>query len=170
MKMWIHVEENESTQSGKSSLPSWGLPLISVLSGKIIWRNIGTKLIGHKIHHHFQLFLSVINFFNCRRLFIFHRLRDAVQDYKKFKQLFNILVNRFKNIMSQNIRFLLMKSLIGFEGGELQSNICQSSITTDLDPSCSVYAKVQLATQIVVPYTKPKIKIAVNMVCLMIYV
>ena len=82
----------------------------------VVWRNIGTKLIGHKIHHHFQLFLRVIDFFNSRRLFIFHRLRDAVQNYKKFKQLFNILVNRFKNIMSQNIRFLLMKSLIGFEG------------------------------------------------------
>ena len=56
-----------------------------------------------------QLFLHVIDFLNCRQLFIFHRLRETVQNYKKLKQLFNILVNSFKNIMSQNSRFLLMK-------------------------------------------------------------
>ena len=72
-------------------------------------RNIGKKLIGHKIRHHFQLFLGVIDFFNCRQLFIFHRLRETVQNYKKFRQLFNILVNSFKNTMSQNSRFLLIK-------------------------------------------------------------
>ena len=53
--------------------------------------------------------ICVIDSFNCRWLFIFHRLRETVQNYKKFKQLFNILVISFKNIMSQNSRFLLMK-------------------------------------------------------------
>ena len=63
-------------------------------------------------------------------------------------------------------------NLTDFEGrvGDLQSNICQTSITTDLDSSCSLYAKVQLTTCIVFPYTKAKIKIAVNIACLMIYV
>ena len=63
-------------------------------------------------------------------------------------------------------------NLTDFEGrvGDLQSNICQTSITTDLNSSCSLYAKVQLATCIVFPYTKAKIKITVNIVCLMIYV
>ena len=39
-------------------------------------------------------------------------------------------------------------SLIDFECrvGDLQPNICQTSITTDLDSSCHVYAKFQLAT------------------------
>ena len=128
------------------------------------------KLIGHKIHHHFQLFLCAIESFSCRQLFIFHRLGETVQNYKKFKQLFNILVSSFKNIMSLNSRFLLMKVWLVLKVGDLQSNICQTSITTDLDSSCSLYAKVQLTTCIVFPYTKAKIKIAVNIVCLMIYV
>ena len=68
--------------------------------------------------------------------------------------------------MSQNSRFLLMKVWLVLKLGDLQSNICLTSITTNLDSSCSVYVKVQLATHIVFPYTKGKIKIAVNMVCL----
>ena len=93
----------------------------------VVWRNIGTKLIGHKIHHHFQLFLHLIDSFNCKRLFILHRLREVVQNYQRLKQLFDILVCSFKN-MSQNSRFRLMKIWLVLKVGDQQSNICQTSI------------------------------------------
>ena len=115
--------------------------------------------------------------FTCDRFF---QLQMAVhfpqiEGHSSKLQKVQAIVQHFSQLFQQYYvpeqQVSIDESLIGFKGrGLAQSNICQTSITTDLDSSCSVYVKVQLAIRIVFPYTKGKIKIAVNMVCLMIYV
>ena len=62
------------------------------------------------------------------------------------------------------------ESLIGFEGREPAIQYMLNKHHHRFGSSCSVYVKVQLVACIVFPYTKEKIKIVVDMVCLMIYV
>ena len=99
---------------------------------------------GHKIRHHFQLFLHKLVFSSYRQLSVFHRLKKTVQNYKRFKQLHNIVASNFKIFMSQNSRFLLTRVCLVLKVGGQQYKIPQTNTITDVASSCFVYPKARL--------------------------
>ena len=111
-------------------------------------------------------------FFQLQEVVQFPQIKGDSPKLRKVEAIVQHFSQQFQEYYVPEQQVSIDASLIDFEGrvGDLQPNICQTSITTGLDSSCYVYAKFQLATCIDFRYIKSKIKIAVNMVWLMIYV
>ena len=135
------------------------------------------------MQHHFQLFLCV-QFFQMQAADHFPQLSKTVQNYKQFKELFNILVNSFENIISQNSKFLLMKVWFVLKVGDNIHHhgfgfrlfcLCESSVDSlysfsiykGKNKNCSEYA---LSHNICMDLMEPLLDMGYTIICALLFV